>query len=97
LGGRGNPGKGYYGGLLGKGYAKILSELWTEMPPSGAYWNPTPIVSDNRLSAFTADTTRYVFRAPADGKATLKVTLLFRCAFKELMNQNGWNVPDILM
>ncbi len=27
----------------------------------------------------------------------MKVTLLFRRAFKELMDQKGWEVPDIVM
>jgi hypothetical protein len=27
----------------------------------------------------------------------VEVTLLFRRAFKELMDQKGWDVPDIVM
>jgi len=40
--------KGYYAGLPGKAFAKILVEMWTEITPTGAYWNPTRLVSDNR-------------------------------------------------
>jgi hypothetical protein len=83
--------------LPGKGFAKILSELWTEISPTGAYWNPTRIVSDNRIPAFGTDTGTYSFIAPAGVKSTIHVTLLYRRAFKELMDQKGWEFPDILM
>jgi len=89
--------EGYYAGLPGKGYAKILSELWTEITPSGAYWNPTRILSDNRIPAFESDTSTYIFTAPSDGKVNVKVILLFRRAFKELTDVKGWDVGDIVM
>jgi hypothetical protein len=95
-GGVGDPDTGYYAGLPGKVYAKILVELWTEITPSGAYWNPTRIVSDNRLAAFASDTSRFTFAAP-DGPSQVTVRLLFRRAFKVLMDQKGWDVPDIEM
>ena len=96
-GGVGDPAEGYYAGLPGKGFAKILSELWTEVSPTAAYWNPTRIVSDNRISAFESDTTTDTFGASADQHVTVNVTLLFRHAFKELMQQKHWGVPDIVM
>jgi len=95
-GGLGDPSEGYYAGLPGKGFAKILEELWTEVSPSGAYWNPTRILSDNRIAAFATDTSVYTF-APTEGEVTVEVALLFRRAFKELMDQKGWDVADILM
>jgi hypothetical protein len=96
-GGVGDPDKGYYAGLPGKGFAKILRELWTEISPTGAYWNPTRVVSDNRIPAFGIDTSVYTFAGSANGNTTVKVTLLFRRAFKLLMDQKGWDVPDIMM
>jgi hypothetical protein len=96
-GGVGDPGLGYFAGLPGKGYAKILMEMWTELEPTGSYWNPTQIVNDNRLAAFESDSSTYVFAAPDNGEARVKITLLFRRAFKDLMDQKGWEVPDILM
>lgn len=95
-GGVGNPDAGYYAGLPGKIYAKTLMELWTEVSPTGAYWNPTRVVSDNRLAAFSSDISQYVFEAPK-GEAKIGVTLLLRRAFIELMDQKGWDVPDIVM
>ena len=95
-GGVGDPAQGYYAGLPGKAYAKVLKELWTEVLPSGAYWNPTRIVSDNRIAAFATDSSTYAFAAPG-GTARIDVELLFRRAFKKVMDQKGWDVPDILM
>jgi hypothetical protein len=96
-GGAGDPAKGYYAGQPGKGFAKILMELWTEITPSGAYWNPTTVVSDNRLAAFESDESTYTFAIPNGEAANVHVTLIFRRAFKELMDQKAWDVPDILM
>ena len=72
-------------------------ELWTEVTPTGAYWNPTRVLSDNRLPALGSDLSRFVFAAPAEGPARIEVRLFFRRAFKQLMDQKGWDVPDILM
>jgi len=95
--GVGNPAGGYYAGLPGKAYAKVLMELWTEVAPSGAYWNPTRVVSDNRLAALEIDSSTYMFTAPQNGEVIVKTSLLFRRAFIELMDQKGWDVPDIVM
>ena len=95
--GQGDPATGHYADLPGTAYAKVLEELWTEVSPTGAYWNPTRVLSDNRIAALDRDTTRYEFAAPAVGPATIEVTLLFRRAYLELMEQKGWEVPDIAM
>ena len=96
-GGVGSPEEGNFAGLPGKGYAKILEELWTEVAPTGAYWNPTRVISDNRLGAFVTDTSTYAFAAPSNASATVEVTLLFRRAFKKLADQKGWDDSDIVM
>ena len=75
----------------------MLQELWTEISPSAAYWNPTRIVSDNRLAAFATDASTYAFAAPDEGEVTVEVTLLSRRAFAQLMDQKGWDVPDKIM
>jgi hypothetical protein len=96
-GGVGDPQRGYYAGLPGKAFAKILAELWTEISPSGAYWNQTRLVSDNRLAAFATDTSRYVFTAGLQNNITIRVRLLYRRAYRSLSDQKGWDIPDILM
>ncbi len=97
LAGVGDPANGNYAGLPGKCYVKILSELWTNMTPSGSYWNPTQIVNDNRLPAMAVDTTRYVFAVPPQGEKNVTVSLLYRRAFKQLMEWKDWNILDIQM
>jgi hypothetical protein len=96
-GGVGDPQADYYAGLPGKAYAKILEEVWTNITPSGAYWNPTRILSDNRLAAFSRDTTEYIFEAPAGENISIEVTLLYRRAFIELIEQKKWDAPDNIM
>jgi hypothetical protein len=95
--GIGDPNEGYYAGLPGKGYARILEELWTGVSPTGAYWNPTRELSDNRLAAFAQDNSTYRFTMSSEGGAQVEVTLLFRRAFVALMDQKGWDAPDIVM
>lgn len=95
--GIGDPNQGYYAGLPGKAFAKVLEEFWTEVSPSGAYWNPTRVLYDNRLAAFATDTSTYTFAAVADDEVTVDVTLLFRRAFINLMAQKSWDTPDIVM
>lgn len=95
--GKGNRAKGHYAGLPGTAYAKLLREKWTEIFPTGAYWNHTEPVSDNRLAAFARDRSSFTFAPPARGKAAVTVTLLYRRAFIGLMEQKGWDVPDIVM
>jgi len=95
--GIGDPAEGYYAGLPGKAYARILEEIWTGISPTGAYWNPTRVVSDNRIPAFGSDTSTYIFEAPAVGSITVDISLFFRRAFIQLMEWKGWDVPDILM
>lgn len=96
-GGEGDPGTagGYYAGRPGSAYAKILQEMWTEVSPTGAYWNPT------RIPALESDTTSYVFQTSEvfakHSEVSVDVKLLFRRAFIEMMDQKGWEVPDILM
>jgi hypothetical protein len=99
-GGVGDPAEGYFAQMPGTAYAKILMELWTEVFPTGSYWNPTQIMSDNRIPAFGVDTTVYTFETSGLSKhQDIKVTaqLLFRRAFITLMDQKSWDVPDILM
>jgi hypothetical protein len=95
--GVGDPEDGYVAGLPGTAYAKILEELWTGVYPTGAYWNHTRIRSDNRIEAMDSDETSYLFDAPAYGKATVDVRLLYRRAFIELRDLKGWDVEDVEM
>ena len=96
-GGAGDPQKGCLAGLPGKGFAKILQELWTEVAPTGAYWNQTRLLSDTRLAAFASDSSAYAFEASGERPFSVEVTLLYRRAFKALADQKKWSDPDIVM
>ncbi len=95
--GSGKPSDGYYAGLPGKVFAKVLEEKWTGVSPTAAYWNPTRIVMDTRLAAFQSDVSEYLFAAPEAGNVRIEAVLLYRRAYKNLMNLKGWTDPDILM
>ncbi len=95
--GEGDPANGYYAGLPGTAYAKILQEAWTNVFPTGAYWNQIILRSDNRLGPFESDTTRYTFSAPAGDSFEVDVNLWYRRAFIELMDWKSWDDADILM
>ncbi|MGD8621861.1 MAG: hypothetical protein PVH60_07915 [Anaerolineales bacterium] len=95
--GEGSPARGYYAGQPGKGYALILQEIWTEISPSGAYWNPTRVVEDTRLQPFQEDFSQYEFQISYAGDVQVRVRLLLRRAFIEMMDQKGWSDSDILM
>ena len=83
-------------GKPGEYYALILQEIWTEITPTGAYWNPTRIVEDTRLPALETYSPVFRFDIPENG-ATIEARLIFRRAFYDLMQQKGWDVPDIVM
>jgi len=96
-GGKGNA-PDDYAGRPGKGYAKILEELWTEISPTAAYWRQIVLKEDTRIPALATDATHYEFDAPNDsGPITIAAKLIFRRAFKELARQKKWNITDILM
>jgi hypothetical protein len=79
-------------------FAKILQEIWTEVTPTGAYWNPTRIVEDTRLPALETNVSTYTFAtSEAAGTVTIEAHLIFRRAFYDLMQQKGWDAPDIVM
>ncbi len=95
--GVGDADEGYYSGLPGKTFAKLLKEAWTNISPTASYWNPTTVVMDNRIEAFASDVSEYVFSAPKSGTVRIEAVLLYRRAYKELMELKGWRIPDIVM
>ena len=95
--GIGDPAGGYYAGLPGKAFAKVLQERWTEIAPTGAYWNPTRLLSDTRIPALATDVSSFVFATPPEGHADVEVKLLFRRAFRDLSDLKRWGDPDFLM
>ena len=95
--GVGDATDGYYAGRPGQAYAKVLEDIWTRESPTGSYWSPTRLLSDNRIAAHTTESTTYSFEAPASGPVTIHVRLYYRRAFRDLADQKGWDAQDILM
>ena len=95
-GGVGDPEAGYYAGMPGVLYAKVLADAFTGETPTYAYWRPTKLVSDNRIAAMAADSSTYVFDLP-EGEVTVEARLILRRAFIDLMDVKGWDTPDMLM
>ncbi|MBN2319053.1 MAG: hypothetical protein JXR49_08245 [Acidobacteria bacterium] len=95
--GPGDPADGCYAGLAGKVFVKLLEEIWTGVAPTAAYWNPTRVVMDTRLGAFESDVGEFLFTAPDSGDVRIEAVLLYRRAYKKLMDLKGWNEPDIVM
>ena len=86
-----------FAGKPGKAYAKLLKERWTNEFPTAAYWNDFDIVSDNRLAAFSRDTSHYEFTGTKKGKMRITVSLYYRRAYYKLMEWKHWTDRDILM
>ena len=95
--GYGDQEKGCYAGLPGKVYIKLLEEIWTGISPTSAYWRPTRVVMDNRLGAFESDNGEFIFSSPDSGDMHVEAILIYRRAFKKLLEQKGLNEPDIIM
>lgn len=77
---------------------KVLMDRMTGEAPVASYWNPTVIVSDNRIPVRETDVSTYEFQAPPSGTTVnVEARLIFRRAFKGLMEAKGWGVADILM
>jgi len=95
--GRGNPYEGFYAGLPGEVYAKVLEEIWNQNSPTGSYWNQTRILSDNRIPALKTADSSYIFQAPNIDALQVKVELIYRRAFIELQEIKGWPVSDLLL
>lgn len=95
--GSGDPKEGGYAGLPGKVFVKQLQEIWTGISPTAAYWRPTRVVMDTRLEAFESDIGKFLFTAPDSGDVRVEAILIYRRAYKKLMEQKGLNEPDIVM
>jgi hypothetical protein len=89
---------GAQAGLPGKAFAKVLQDVETGEAPVVSYWKQSLIVSDNRIPAMASDVSTYAFAAPAaGGQVDVTVDLRFRRAFQGMMDERGWETPDVAM
>ena len=95
-GGDGNDPTDYAGGP-GKCFARILEERWTHVMPTIAYWRPTELNSDSRISALQTDSSTYLFRLPQSGRIRVVARLIYRRMFPDIVRTKKWTDRDLLM
>jgi cysteine-rich repeat protein len=89
LGGIGDPNQGYYAGLPGKLYAKVLEDPNGNRPV--LFTEAAAITFDNRIAAFDTDTTQYSFTLPAGGGLVhVRARLIYRRTFRVFLDAKGW-------
>jgi hypothetical protein len=88
---------GDYEGKPGAYFAKILRDEWTGENPTPAYWRDISLVEDTRIAAFETAENQFVFQADSDGPYKVHVQLLYRRAYRQLMEWKGWVDADIVM
>lgn len=90
LGGVGSVEEGYYSGLPGKLYAKILDG------PLGAgtvFTDSTGTISDNRIPALGTDSSSYRFQLPAGvSSVDAEAKLIYRRMFRSVVDEKGWEL-----
>ena len=52
---------------------------------------------DTRLGAFESDVGEFLFIAPDTGDVRVEAVLIYRRAYRKLMELKGWSEPDIVM
>lgn len=89
LGGVGDPAGGYYSGLPGKLYAKVIHDSSGHFPTF--FTDAAGFVFDNRIPALATDTTYYAFSVPPEGGTYhVRARLIYRRAFRALVDAKGW-------
>lgn len=89
LGGIGNPEQGYYAGLPGKFYAKVIHDSSGNYPTF--FTDATGFIFDNRIPALDTDTTHYTFDLPGVGKNyIIRARLIYRRSFRILVDAKQW-------
>ena len=86
--GSGDPGAGYYAGLPGRGFTKVLTD---GVDDNVFFTEATAVKSDNRIPAGATDWSSYVVDVPeADAAARVDVRLIYRRAFRAIVDLKGW-------
>lgn len=89
LGGVGDPAEGYYAGMPGKFFGKVLMDENGQWP--AFFTEATGVLFDNRIPALGSDTTSYTFEIPpGEGTLAVNARLIYRTAFRELIDEKGW-------
>ena len=85
-------------GYAGQIFAHILKDKDTNLAPSFAYWNPVEDAwdgADTRLVPGVPVQSVYSFAAPYDRSAKITARLIYRRAFKNVVDKKGWSLQDL--
>ena len=89
LGGVGDPDEGYYAGLPGKFYAKVIHDSSGNSPTF--FTDAAGIIFDNRIPALGTDTSSYAFELPGTGEEyVIHARLIYRRSFRILVDAKQW-------
>jgi Carboxypeptidase regulatory-like domain len=88
LGGIGDPAQGYYAGLPGRFYAKVNHDANGNGPTF--FTDAAGITFDNRIPALAIDNSSYSFAIPASATVRVRTRLIYRRAFRMLVDAKGW-------
>jgi hypothetical protein len=87
-----------HAGYAGQIFANILKDKDTNLAPSFAYWNPVESAwdgADTRLVPGVPVQGIYAFAAPYDRSATITAKLIYRRAFKNVVDQKSWPMENL--
>jgi hypothetical protein len=91
--------EGDYGGMPGKGYARVTADDTGTL--NVPIWRATLIASDNRIKAKETDESQYRFRLPSDADEDfpgyVTATLIYRKDFRERGYSYSSAAEDIIM
>jgi len=88
LGGIGDPAQGYYAGLPGVFFAKVNHDAKGNGPTF--FTDAVGITFDNRIPARATDSSSYTFEVPTSGSVRVRTRLIYRRAFRALVDAKGW-------
>jgi hypothetical protein len=89
LGGVGDPAQGYFAGLPGKLFAKLIRDAEGNSPTF--FTDADAIVFDNRIPALDSDVSMYSFAVPdLGGEVHVRARLIYRRSFRALTDAKQW-------
>lgn len=89
LGGVGDPAQGYFAGLPGKLFAKLIEDFDGHAPTF--FTDAAAIVFDNRIAALATDSSEYAFVVPGGGgDVGVRARLIYRRSFRALVDAKQW-------
>ena len=89
LGGVGDPTLGYFAGLPGKLFAKLIEDAGGNAPTF--FTDAVAIRFDTRIPALATDSTQYTFDLPPGTEnVSVRARLIYRRAFRVLVDAKAW-------